>query len=226
MIALRRTGVEAKLSVVNGKAISDAAHLFPHHSVIKEALNTLTVIVTAISGEIDKIDYDQRPIDKILALFALAAFTQFHFVDIHPYVDGNGRMCRFLSKYLLDSILPLDIPMFKDRATYLQTITSARGQATEKMPRALTMLLLDSAIAYYKSILALEKTYDIFIYATLLDELKMVVDECVPTVDEADRALLYSKFDSLDIGTTRISCSSGMVCHLKKDMFYADLDAI
>lgn len=221
----RKIGVEAKPTIVHGEARLDA-HLFPHHSIIKEALNTLTVIVTTISGEIDKIEYEQRPIDKILALFALAAFTQFHFVDIHPYVDGNGRMCRFLSKYLLDSMLPLNIPMFKDRATYLQTITSARHQPIQKMPTALMMLLLDSAIAYYKQITDLEKTYNVFIYATSLDELKTIVEECVPTMDEADRAFLHSKFDSLDIGITRVVCENNVVYHLKKDSFSADLDAI
>lgn len=128
------TGVQAKPAVVNGEASADV-HLFPHHSILKEALNTLAVIVTSLSGEIEKIDYDKRAVDKILAVFALAAFTQFHFVDIHPYVDGNGRMCRFLSKYLLEVILPLDIPMFKDRTAYLLKITSARDQALQNMPR-------------------------------------------------------------------------------------------
>lgn len=61
------------------------------------------------------------------------------------------------------------------------------------------MLLLSSAIADYKKILELEKTYDVFIYAASLDELKMVIEELVPTLDEVDRALLYSKFESMNI---------------------------
>jgi hypothetical protein len=43
------------------------------------------------------------------------------------------------------------------------------------------MLLLSSAIADYKKILELEKTYDVFIHAASWDELKMVIEELVPT---------------------------------------------
>lgn len=87
---------------------------------------------------------------------------------------------------------------------------------------------MDSAIAYYKSVLHLEKTYDVFVHATSLDELKMVIEECVPTLVDADgaRALVCLKFESCDIEMTRIVCESGIVCHLKKEAFYADLDAI
>ncbi|KAI8840304.1 hypothetical protein BJ741DRAFT_49294 [Chytriomyces cf. hyalinus JEL632] len=55
-------------------------------------------------------------------VFAVSSFGQFHFVDIHPFGDGNGRICRYLSQRILDWVLPFRFPMFNDRDRHLTTL--------------------------------------------------------------------------------------------------------
>jgi Fic family protein len=58
--------------------------------------------------------------------FRAAAWIQWAFVRIHPFVDGNGRMCRLLSSIpLILNDLP---PVYVSKASktqYLQVLTKA-----------------------------------------------------------------------------------------------------
>jgi hypothetical protein len=73
-----------------------------------------------------------QPDRKIRYCLALAAFAQFHFVDIHPFNDGNDRMCRFISKHILDWVLPVPFPMFVDRDKYLMALEVGRNNCYPK----------------------------------------------------------------------------------------------
>ncbi len=86
--------------------LDSSQHTYPHHTIIPGALQIRPVLSTCP---------DHRVVwkEKFLYTFALAAFIQFHFVDIHPFADGNGRLCRFLSKFILDSSCPIPFPMFQ-----------------------------------------------------------------------------------------------------------------
>jgi len=138
---LRNSGVYAD---------SNHPHVYPHHSILAGVLEKLCKVVHYYIGKNSSI---QSRSELILKTFALAAFAQFHFVDIHPFIDGNGRMCRFLSKYLLDPICPVPFPMFLDRDSYLDALIQGRKAAAHEAPSLLLDLLLDSAITYYRDIL-------------------------------------------------------------------------
>ncbi len=90
---------------------------------------------------------------KLQYCIALAAFAQFHFVDIHPFTDGNGRMCRFISKRVLDWMLPLPVPMFISRDKYLEALENARIGPALNAPSKLYDLILDQCIDQYEKIL-------------------------------------------------------------------------
>ncbi len=118
-------------------------HTFPHHSIIEKALERLQSFIFNTSRNISsKFNCDDS--NTIAKVFGLAAATQFYFVDIHPFCDGNGRMCRFLSKKILDTILPLPFKQFRDRDRYLSAISSSS-------PEDLCILMLEEAIFSYKS---------------------------------------------------------------------------
>ncbi|KAJ3228834.1 hypothetical protein HDU81_005860 [Chytriomyces hyalinus] len=79
-----------------------SVHKYLHHSSIKMALTTLGYMLHRLMKGAEEIMSD--PADVMLLAFAIASFGQFHFVDIHPFEDGNGRICRYLSRSLYHHI--------------------------------------------------------------------------------------------------------------------------
>lgn len=104
-------------------------HTFLPHTCIKRCLSSL----------VD--DYNERSSDSdSFDPFESAAWLSYEFVSIHPYDDGNGRMCRMLlNMVLLRSDVPFAVAMGfssahkKAKAQYFQCIMNARargGRAT------------------------------------------------------------------------------------------------
>lgn len=86
----------------------------------------------------------------ILYVFALAAFAQFHFADIHSFTDRNGRI---ISKRILDWVCPIPFPQFIDRELYLKTLELCRlevGHIKALFP--LLNLLMNTAIDCYSEL--------------------------------------------------------------------------
>jgi hypothetical protein len=122
---------------------------------VKEYLPKLGYVVYTLAKCIDKVS---DPIRKISMIFGLSAFAQLHFVDLHPFLDGNGRTCRVISKVLLDSILPTSIPMFENRGEYIASLEKSREVSDIRgAPLLLTGLLFRSAISHYNDILKGDK---------------------------------------------------------------------
>jgi Fic family protein len=58
----------------------------------------------------------------------IAAVAHFKLVNIHPFIDGNGRTARLLMNLLLlQKGYPLAIIKTKDRSTYIKAIEQARN---------------------------------------------------------------------------------------------------
>ena len=45
-------------------------------------------------------------------IFLLAAWLLFKVVDVHPFVDGNGRLARLLANLVLAMIFPFPVPIY------------------------------------------------------------------------------------------------------------------
>ena len=64
-------------------------------------------------------------------------------------------MCRFLSKRILDWVLPAPFPMFSDRVTYLKALEEGRKcENVFEIPLKLLELHYDEAINFYKTLIA------------------------------------------------------------------------
>jgi hypothetical protein len=80
---------------------------------------------------------NQRP--PALEALVHAAVVSFAFVFIHPFMDGNGRLSRFLIHHCLGQsgllppqfLLPVSVAMKKHEAAYLQALTSFSRPARE-----------------------------------------------------------------------------------------------
>eukprot|EP00041_Stephanoeca_diplocostata_P011368 m.187464 g.187464 ORF g.187464 m.187464 type:complete len:428 (+) comp18506_c0_seq3:3563-4846(+) len=130
--------------------------LCPNREVVPQALGLLCEIVT----QFGKKHRDQGdPLDTMLDVFVLAAFVQYHIVDIHPFEDGNGRMCRYVCKYILESCLPLPFPMYPSKTAYFHALREADQKYDEGHPRSaivpLVLLSINSAIDGYRELMKL-----------------------------------------------------------------------
>lgn len=136
--------------------MNGSIYKFPHHSIVQKAIPDLCELIYRMIKYISKTYITSNR--KLQYTIALASFAQFHFVDIHPFKDGNGRMCRFISKRMLDWVLPLPVPMFLDRNKYLKALEDARLPNTmPDSPLSLYKLVIDECISQYKEILQIYK---------------------------------------------------------------------
>jgi hypothetical protein len=129
-------------------------HTYPHHSTLASSLSFLTALLSTLQRQLEA-THKAPSYRRVLYQFAYAAFAQYHFVDIHPFVDGNGRLCRFLSKFILDAVCPLPVPMFEDRDAYFNALRRAVDPTSA--PLRLLQLLLSSAVQFYTSIVRKSK---------------------------------------------------------------------
>ena len=81
-------------------------------------------------------------------LFKCAAWLLFHFVNTHPFSDGNGRMCRLLANYVLSVITPFPVALYhthhsnrSGRQNYIDAIVECRNHPEQRPCKLATMLV-------------------------------------------------------------------------------------
>lgn len=181
-----------------GARTADGTRTYPHHSVLSKGLAQLGALHHALWKDVScGMGLQKDSHGRVQWCFALASFVQFHFVDLHPFVDGNGRMCRFLSKRILEWVLPIPFPMFRSsREEYFHTlIAGGKEERALDAPRLLAELMLDEAIAYFREqITIVERShFDRMIVADCSEELQALASD----LSAEGRALLEQAFESL-----------------------------
>ncbi|WP_407443308.1 Fic family protein, partial [Fibrobacter sp.] len=77
----------------------------------------------------DWLNEERKKVNKadVAALYRLSFCAHYYLVTIHPWVDGNGRMCRLLMNYLQMEfgLVPSKI-MAENKAEYIQTLQNSR----------------------------------------------------------------------------------------------------
>ena len=61
--------------------------------------------------------------DRLLSIFKSAAWLVFELLDLHPFSDGNGRLCRLLCSYVLSTCTPFPSPI---SGKYVHALIAAR----------------------------------------------------------------------------------------------------
>lgn len=112
-------------------------------------------------------------------------------------------MCRFLSKFILDWVLPLPFAMFRVRSDYISALVNGRKLDSFYSPRLLMQLLLKEAIFYYESMLnRVQNTTFIHRYITADSEtdLKNKIKE----LDEETRAKMLEEFKNMQTHNAQV----------------------
>ncbi|XP_067042638.1 uncharacterized protein [Acropora muricata] len=85
--------------------------------------------------------------DNYYNLFKLCAWLLFELLDLHPFSDGNGRLCRILGSYLLSFFSPFPTPIYNvwtqsNKDDYKQALVDARKSKT-RHPCALASMIIE-----------------------------------------------------------------------------------
>ena len=95
--------------------------------------------------------------EKVTYVIKSAAWLLFNFVNnVHPFLDGNGRICRLLANYVLSLVVPFPVSIYhtcsgkRARCDYLEAIISCRKNPSEG-PRQLATMLLESVWEGWKN---------------------------------------------------------------------------
>lgn len=211
---------------VKSSNLDGSVHTFPHHEIVNNAINELCrICYLMLEGLGGVLDDGNRP---LAFTFALAAFVQFHFVDIHPFADGNGRMGRFLSKRILDFQCRVPFPVATDREAYLKAIELCRKCTNPcDAPVELMKVIVKSGIDHYRSLLAVQ--YVKFI--CVKDESELREHTVIKSCSEKDKDTIVSVFDGIasgDIEPKDIELSDGRKVRILKfpTLIIDNIDAI
>ena len=89
----------------------------------------------------------EDPEDQIYKMFKTCSFLLFELLDLHPFGDGNGRLCRLLCSYALSSVTPFPTPIYNvwsesKKDDYVQALVDAR-KSKNRHPTSLTTMIIE-----------------------------------------------------------------------------------
>ena len=124
-------------------------HFFPVFKTKEHAYDEVLKIVDQYNTTIEYIKQsDLDPIKQNSMYIRCAAWILYHFVSLHPFADGNGKMCRLLASHCLYLVFPFPCPIYNiyaptDRKDYLDAINRAR-KTNDKDLGELIALMIES----------------------------------------------------------------------------------
>lgn len=125
----------------------DGRHYYPS-SVVVESL--FYAVLDRHNDHMEKLENQFKEdvtFEKLVYIFKCAAWLMYHFVDTHPFPDGNGRTCRLLANYVLGLCNPFPITVCHsehcDRTRYIDVIVRCREEPKKGLGE-LTALLVEA----------------------------------------------------------------------------------
>ncbi len=105
-----------------------------HYNQVYKDLTTEECVQLVIDRFNPLIDYakkQEKRIDRIDRIFKAVAYLVFEMLDVHPFSDGNGRLCRLLASYILASMTPFPTPVYNvwsksSKGDYVDALVEAR----------------------------------------------------------------------------------------------------
>lgn len=109
----------------------------------------------AVSNLLDKYNFlfdsytkvEMKNIDAYYNFFKICAWLLFELLDLHPFSDGNGRLCRILCSYLLSKFTPFPTPIYNVWTSssyhdFKKALVDAR-KSDKRRPCALTTMIIE-----------------------------------------------------------------------------------
>ena len=94
--------------------------------------------------------------EKLEGIFKSVAWLVFELLDLHPFSDGNGRLCRLLCSYILSTFAPFPSPIYNmysesSRMDFERTLVETR-KSPSRQPQGLATMIIESNWAMWKKL--------------------------------------------------------------------------
>ena len=95
---------------------------------------------------------------KVYKLFKTCSWFVFEMLDLHPFGDGNGRLCRLLFSYVLSTCTPFATPIYNVwspscKGDFKNALIAARESA-DRHPCSLTTMIIECNLYAWKHFMA------------------------------------------------------------------------
>ena len=124
-------------------------HVYPRPEVLEEMFYSIVDRHNIFMKGIKK----QETLEETI-VFKCAAWLLHEIVSLHPFYDGNGRICRLLANHVLSLITPFPVTIYhanstdRNRDDYIQAIIQCRDNAKEGLGKLASMLIEGAYIGW------------------------------------------------------------------------------
>ena len=121
---------------------------YPHYPKPGDMENAVYRLLDKYNDMFDLCTRDGlKEFDDFYYLFKTCAWLLFELLDLHPFSDGNGRLCRILCSYALSKLNPFPTPVFNVwtqscKNDYRQALVDTR-ESKGRQPTALTTMIIE-----------------------------------------------------------------------------------
>lgn len=150
-----------------------------------------------VDAEMDNLVYIFNNKLKDSHVLVKAAFLHHAFVQIHPFQDGNGRIARLMTSFVLikEGLFPLSIDR-DDRTKYIDALESADNHIYQPI----VDVFANNQIASIERALNWKTVEDTTGYDNVLDMLsKKLLDYRVATAEQQNRRILSNMFSIFEV---------------------------
>ncbi|XP_028417536.1 uncharacterized protein LOC114541946 [Dendronephthya gigantea] len=107
---------------------------------------------------------EKDPNVRVYVMFKICSWLLFELLDVHPFGDGNGRLCRLLCSYVLSSMTPFPTPIYNvwtesKKDDYIEALVETRESKT-RHPTSLTTMIIESNYYCWKKFIKILESID------------------------------------------------------------------
>ena len=128
---------------------------YPYLPEAEQMENAVTRLLDGCNKRFDLCTkHGLKDFDDFYFLFKTCAWLLFELLDLHPFGEGNGRLCRILSSYLLSTFSPFPTPVYNvwtdsTKYDYQKALYDTRN-TDERHPTALTTMIIECSYHGWK----------------------------------------------------------------------------
>ncbi|XP_023232963.1 uncharacterized protein LOC111632694 [Centruroides sculpturatus] len=155
------TGLDDQLMTPAGKfsqflrsaEYNGEVHFYPRFGSQEEARDAVQLCLDRYNELFSEISKQKKQNLHLFVsqIFKLSSYLLFTLISLHPFGDGNGRLCRLLANYCLSTMTPFPSPIYNVytpsmHEDFLNSIITCRN-SNDKKPRDLCALIIEANYA-------------------------------------------------------------------------------